>query len=175
MILTSQQIQSLLNEQGIYDCRLMRQRFAAKILDDNVSPLGDIFCFDSPTVIGPVVFKNALVIAGEIPNTDSFGGICFQRLYATLLGSLLSSMTSENYFVNQSSMFVGDLQASLSFSNQVKDSVVFHIVLPTETDIKEFHQLKLKEAELEQFKASIVDSFHFLTKSIFTETRRDAF
>lgn len=175
MILTNQQIQSLLNEQGIYDCRLMRQRFASKILDQNVSPLGDIFCFEAPVIIGPVSFNNAIVVAGELPNTDSFGGICFQRLYATLLGSLLSSITGENYFVNQSSMFVGDMQASLSFINQVKDAVVFHLVLPIETDVKEFHQLKLKEAELEQVKASIVDSFHFLTRSIFVETRRDAF
>lgn len=175
MILNEEQIQPLLNEQGLYDCKLVQQRFALKILGEGVSPLGDVLCFESPVLIGPLAIQRALVLAVELPNTDLFGGVCFQRLYATMLGSLLSITAGKNCFVDESCIFADGIQASLSMLNKIKDSVVFHIVLPMETDREEFCKLDLEGQQLEEFKFNAVESFKHLTKSIFIETRRDAF
>ena len=175
MLLNENQIQSLLNEQGFYDCRLIQQRFALKILGEDVSPLGDVLCFESPVLIGPLALQRALVLAVELPSTDLFGGVCFQRLYATMLGSLLSITAGKNCFVDESCIFAGDTQASLSMLNKIKDSIVFHIVLPMETDREEFYKLDLEGQHLEEFKYNAVKSFKHLTKSIFIETRRDTF
>lgn len=175
MILSSEQIQPLLNDQGLYDCKLVQQRFALKLLGENVSPLGDILCFESPVLIGPLVLQKALVLAVELPSTDLFGGVCFQRLYATMLGSLLSTIGGKNCFVDESCIFAENLQASLSMLNKIKDSVVFHIVFPIDTDREEFCKLDLKDQLLEDFKFNAIESFKHLTKSIFIETRRDTF
>ena len=175
MILNNEQIEPLLNEQGFYDCKLVQQRFALKILGESVSPLGDVLCFEAPVLIGPLAIQRALVLAVELPSTDLFGGVCFQRLYATMLGSLLSTIGGKNCFVDESCIFAEDTQASLSMLNKIKDSIVFHIVFPMETDREEFCKLDLRGHELEEFKFNAIESFKHLTKSIFIETRRDAF
>lgn len=175
MILNNEQIEPLLNEQGFYDCKLVQQRFALKILGESVSPLGDVLCFEAPVLIGPLAIQRALIFAIELPSTDLFGGVCFQRLYATMLGSLLSVINGKNCFVDESCIFAEDIQASLSMLNQIKDSIVFHIVFPMETDREEFCKLDLRGQQLEEFKFNAIESFKHLTKSIFIETRRDAF
>lgn len=175
MNLNNEQIESLLNEQGFYDCKLVQQRFALKILGESVSPLGDALCFEAPVLIGPLALQRALVLAIELPSTDLFGGVCFQRLYATMLGSLLSTIGGKNCFVDESCIFAEDTQASLSMLNKIKDSIVFHIVFPMETDREEFCKLDLRGQQLEEFKFNAIESFKHLTKSIFIETRRDAF
>ena len=175
MILTNEQIRPLLNDQGFYDCRLVQQRFALKIIGESVSPLGDVLCFEAPVLIGPLALQRALVLAVELPSTDLFGGVCFQRLYATMLGSLLSTIGGKNCFVDESCIFAEGVQASLCMLNNIKDSIVFQIVFPMETDREELCKLDLRNERLEEFKFNAIESFKHLTKSIFIETRRDTF
>ena len=85
------------------------------------------------------------------------------------------SLFGKNCFVDESCIFADNIQASLSMLNKIKDSIVFHIVLPMETDREEFCKLDLRGQQLEEFKFNAVESFKHLTKSIFIETRRDAF
>lgn len=175
MILTDEQTKQIINEDGIYDCRLVQQRFANKILRNDVSPLGDVFCFVAPTVIGPMAINKALVVAAELPNTELFGGVCFLRLYATQLGSLISVMAGKECFVDESCIFADGNQASLSIINKIKDSVLFHIVFALESDHDMISKLDLDDQKLEEFKFNAIESFNHLTKSIFAETRRDSF
>ena len=176
MILTDEQITYLTDEKGIYDCKLVTQQFAYKILRDQVSPLGDIFCFNAPTIIGPLRITNALVIAGELPNTNMFGAVCFQRLYATQLGSLLSVITGKECYVDDSCIFADGLQASLTILNKIKDSAVFHVVFPVAMSEhrSRFFQLELGQHDAD-FKHNAIESFKHLTRSICVETCRDNF
>lgn len=176
MILEKEHIDTITNEQGVYDCRLITQQFAYKILGDQVSPLGNIFCFDVPVQIGPLFIDEALVLAGELPNTNMFGAVCFQRLYATQLGSLLSVLTGKDYYVDDSSLFIDIQQASLAISNKIKDSVVFHMMFPLSmsTNSERFSKLELVDL-LSDFKHNAIESFKYMTKTIFVETCRDNF
>lgn len=175
MILNDEYIKQIVNDQGVYDCNLVQQRFANKILRNEVSPLGDAFCFVVPTVIGPLAINKALVIAVELPNTELFGGVCFLRLYATQLGSLISVMTGKECFVDESCIFADGHQASISILNKIKDSVLFHIVFALESEHGMLCKLDLDDQKLKEFKFNAVESFNHLTKSIFVETRRDSF
>ena len=177
MILTQQQLQEITDEEGVYDCRLITQQFAYKILKEDVSPLGNIICFNAPTRVGPLGIEEALVLAAEIPNVDSFGSVCFQRLYSAQLGSLLSILTSNNYYVDESCLFCDDLQSSLVISNKIKHSGVFNIIFPVimYNNNSRFGMLDLDTALLEDFKHNAIESFKYLTKSIFIETSRDNF
>lgn len=177
MILTKEQISSITDKEGVYECRLLMKQFAYGLIKEQVSPLGDVFCFNSPTRIGPLGMEEALVFAGELPNISMFGAVCFQRLYATQIGSLLSMMTGKEYFVDDSCLFVGDVQSSIMISNKVKDSVVFHMIFPVVMFAEQtrFAMLELEENLMAEFKYVALDAFRHMTQSIFIETRRDNF
>jgi hypothetical protein len=177
MILTDEQVAEVVNEQGIYDCKLVVQHFAYKLLRDQVSPLGDIFCFEAPVMIGPLFVDRALVLAGELPDTNMFGAVCFQRLYATQLGSLLSVLTGKDYYVDDSCLFSdGVAQSSLVITNKVKDSVVFNMIFPVVMNqhAERFSMLDLGDL-MADFKYNAIESFKHITKTVFVETRRDNF
>lgn len=177
MILTKEQISSITDNEGVYECGLIVRQFAYGLINNQVSPLGDLFCFNAPVRIGPLGMEEALVFAGELPNISMFGAVCFQRLFATQIGSLLSMMTGKEYFVDDSCLFADDVQASIMISNKVKDSVVFHMIFPIVmfAEQSRFTLLELEEKLAAEFKRIAIDAFRHLIQSIFVETRRDNF
>ena len=178
MRLDEEQLKQITNENGIYDCWLIKQHFAYKFLQNEVSPLGDVFCFEAPVTVGPLNITKGLVLAGELPNTNMFGGVCFQRLYASQLGTLYSVMIGMDCYIEDSCIFTGTgVQASISLLNQVKDSVMFNIIFPFEVSNKDvvLHMFKLEDTHKGEFINNAIESFKYLTRSIFTETRRDSF
>lgn len=177
MNLTAEQINSIVNEDGLYDCNLITRQFAYHFLRGEVSPLGDIFCFNAPTRLGPLNIEEAIVLAIEIPNINMFGGVCFQRLYATIIGSLLTVLTGKEYYVEDSCLFSEDLQISISIVNKVKDSVVLHMIFPIIMyfTLDRFGRLDLDPQMTADFKHNAIESFKHLNRSIFVETRRDNF
>lgn len=177
MNLTKEQISSITNSEGVYECGLITQQFAYRLLKDEVSPLGDICCFNAPIQIGSLGIEEAIILIGELPNMNMYGAVCFQRLYATQLGSLLSMLTGKEYYVEDSCLLTDGLQVSISILNKVKDSVVFHMIFPTlmYNTLDRFCRLEL-DAQLDaDFKHNAIESFKYLNKSIFVETRRDNF
>jgi hypothetical protein len=175
MILSEQHIQSITNEDGVYQCGLINRRFAHLFFGEDTSPIGNVVVFESKTEIGSLSLENALVVCGELPNTSMFGGVCFQRLYATQIGSLLSVITGKECFVDESCIFTDGVQASLSITNRIKDSITFHIIFPTDSAREELCSLALKQEDMNAFKENAIEAFKHLTKSIFLETQRDNF
>lgn len=182
MILTEENTSKLLDGHGVYDCKLITQQFIYKLLGDQTSPLGNVICFESPITVGPLGMLRAVVLAGEILTTNLFGASCFQRLYSTQLGTLLSMFTGKDAYLEEGSILVDGQQASVVLLNQVKDSVIFHIIFPIEMHpsfsklgIKDFFLLNLSSQDLSDFKANAVNSFDYLIKNIFVQTRRDNF
>lgn len=177
MILTAKQIKQITNEEGIYECGLTTRQFAYKLLGDEVHPLGSIICFNSPLRVGPLNIEEAVTFVAELPNTNIFAGVCFQRLYATMIGSLLTVLTGKEYYVEDSCIFCNNLQLSISIVNSVKDSVVLHMIFPyiMFNTHDRFDKLNLEPKIFEDFKHNVIESFKHLIKSIFIETRRDNF
>jgi len=174
MILDDQQTQQLTNN-GTYECAFTKQRFAVNVFDDP-SPLGDIIVFEAPLAIGPIKFDKSLVLCGELPNTNIFGGVCFQRLYSAQVGSILSQLLEKPCYVNENCLFVEEKQTSITVVNQVKTSVLFHIFFPitvSENGDQGLFELKLENKKLEEFKQHCINCFYQLTKSLFVETQRD--
>ena len=177
MILQQDSLTQILREDGAYDCSLIRQLFAYKLLKNLVSPLGNVFCFEAPTIIGPLAFERALVIAAELPKTDTFGGACFQRLYASQIGTLITMHTEHECWLDQNCLFVNNQQASITLLNQIKGSVVFNTIIPIRHTLSnvDIYQLQLVPEKMADFKESVVDSFKQLTENLFIETSRDNF
>lgn len=177
MILNLEQLKQITNEEGIYEGGLITRQFAYKLLGDKVHPLGSIVCFNSPLYLGPLTIEEAIVLAAELPNTNSFGGVCFQRLYATMIGSLLTVLTGKEYYVEDSCIFCDGLQLSISIVNSVKDSAILHMIFPVimYNTFDRFGRVELEPQMLLDFKNNAIESFKHLTRSIFIETRRDNF
>lgn len=174
MILNTEQITSITNE-GSYECLFSKQRFSMAFFEDP-SPLGSVIVFESPLTIGPVHFDHSIVICGELPNTNIFGGVCFQRLFSAQLGSMLGDLLDKPCYVKENCLFVDNKQTSITIVNQVKNSSMFHVFLPIAVSKEGDHglyEIKLSQEHLESFKQHCVDCFHFFTKSLFLETQRD--
>jgi hypothetical protein len=172
MKLTKEQIKLITNE-GVYECLFTKQRFAISLFDDP-SPLGNVVCFEAPVKVGALNVKDAFVICGELPNTNVFGGVCFQRLYSAQLGSLLSTINSElQCHVEDNCVFINGKQASLVIVNMIKDSAIFHIIFPKVVDVEDFQPFELGKDQQELFEQHCVNCFEQLTRSVFLETRRD--
>jgi hypothetical protein len=179
MKLTPQQLANFLNDDGVYDGSLITQLFAYRFAAHETSPLGNIFQFKAPLQLGPLNIEEGLVLVGEMPNISKFGAACFQRLYITQLGSLLSVLTGKEFYVEENCLMSDGLQYSISILNQVKDSVTFHIVFPL-VMYKAFEGFGLLDLTLtndieKDFVDNAIEAFNFLTKTIFLETRRDNF
>lgn len=177
MTLEETHLTQILTEDGIYECSLVKQLFSYKFLNNNVSPLGNIFCFEAPTRIGPLFFEAALVLAGELPKTDTFGGACFQRLLATQIGTFISNYTKTDCWLDQNCLFIEDKQASITLLNQIKNSVVFNTFIPIKHSIQgvKIFELQLATEQMQEFKQNIIGSFQYLTENLFIETCRDNF
>lgn len=175
MNLTSEQAKALYNDTSFYDCRLILQRFGYALYKDSVSPLGSIVCFEAPTKIGSLELPKALVICGELSNVSMFGGICFQRLFLSQIGSVIGEKIKQECYVNENVLVVGLNQASICLTNRVKESVLFHVVIPIESPTNAFFELKLEEDLLKELKETFIGSFYHLLNSVYKETQRDNF
>jgi hypothetical protein len=175
MILNYEQIKAVTKE-GAYECLFSKQKFSTAFFEEP-SPLGSILVFESPLKIGPVTFDQSLIICGELPNTNIHSGVCFQRLYSAQLGSILSNLLEQQFYVNENCLFVEGKQASITVVNQLKSSIMFHVLIPITVSEKEgnqgLYEVKLEQEKLEEFKQHCVNCFHYLTKSLFLETQRD--
>ena len=177
MILEQPHLAEVLREDGKYDCSLIKQLFSYKILKEKVSPLGNAFCFEAPTILGPLFFDSALVIAAELPKTDAFGGACFQRLLASQIGTQISIYAKKDCWLDQNCLFIEDKQVSITLLNQIKNSVVFNIIFPIKHTVQgvNFFELDIAPEEMTEFKQNLIRSFEYLTESLFIETSRDNF
>lgn len=174
MILSEQQIE-LITKKGLYDCVLSKRNIFNNVISDP-SPLGNIILFKSPLAVGRMHFEKALNICAELPNTNIFGGVCFQRLFSAQLGSILSELTSFSCYVEENSIFVEGKQASIVLVNQIKSNVILHILFPISVvdQLKEtLYEMDLSIEILTKFESHCIQCFHHLTKSLFLETQRD--
>lgn len=161
-----------------YQGDLLKRQISYRILQHELNPLGNIFCFETSLSIGKLVCANSLILAGEITNTNMFGGICFERLYATELGSLLTHLTKEDHYTDGSSIFSTQSQISLTLTNQVKDVICFHMIFPLEFAENWDSEyglkcLSLDEEKLNTFKATACEIFNVSLRNIYLDTRCD--
>ena len=177
MILTDDVLKNfcdVVNNKSVYQCFLTKYKFGHALFKDKMSPLGNVITFTSPANIGPLGLNKALVVCGEIYNESLFGGVCFQRLFSAQIGSILTSLLKQDSYIDEGSIFIKDKQASITLINKLKEATGFHIIFSLDPDFERLYDLSTLSAEqVIQLQNSIIESFHYITKSIFIETQRD--
>jgi hypothetical protein len=176
MILSSEQTNTVLSEEGVYDWILTKRRWSHLFLGNDVSPCGNIMSFVAPLNVGEKKLSKVLVFASELPNVAMFGGVCFQRLFTAQIGSILCELIGKSCYVDESIVFIENQQSSISVANHVKNSTLFHNVFSLcEANRDLIYPILLEEEKLKAFQEKSIGAFHYLTKSIFLESQRDNF
>jgi hypothetical protein len=155
-----------------YDCKFVEKKFARAFFGDWISFLGNMIIFDSCVKIGNLHIQNCLCLVAELQHTNITSGIAIQRLYSTLLGSVITDYTQQDCFLNENVLFFNNKQLSIMILKPVRDSIIFHIFIPlSEEKDSKLSYLKIEKEKLPEFKQRLHDGFYELLRSVFFESQ----
>ena len=103
-----------------YDGNLIHSRFAYRYFKERTLPIGNIVAFRAPMLVeaegmidledvlqGDYIYSDDCVnFCWEIPNLDSFGAVCFQRLFNTQIAHILSEIIEKKIEVDGDDLIV---------------------------------------------------------------------
>jgi len=103
-----------------YDGNLIHNRFAYRYFKERTLPIGNIVAFRAPMLVeaegmidledvlqGDFIYSDdAVNFCWEIPNLDSFGAVCFQRLLNTQIAHILSEIIEKKIEVDGDDLIV---------------------------------------------------------------------
>ena len=107
-------------EQEIYDGSLIHNRFAYTFFKDMTLATGNIVAFRAPAKVetefmidqedlvnNDFIYSDDMIhFCYELPCTDLFGGVCFQRLFCSYIGDILSKVMDAPVTVEGDDIFV---------------------------------------------------------------------
>jgi hypothetical protein len=108
-------------EQGVYDGKLIHERFAYKFFRKEVSPYGNIVAFRAPMYVEDALIdledslsddyihsQDAINFCWEIPGVCPFGAVSFQRLFNTAVANILSGIIQKGIMIDGDDIMVQD-------------------------------------------------------------------
>jgi len=108
-------------KEGVYDGKLIHERFAYKYFRKQVSPYGNIVAFRAPMYVKEELIdledslsndfihsQDAINFCWEIPNLCPFGAVSFQRLFNTAVANILSNIIQKPIVVDGDDLLVQD-------------------------------------------------------------------
>jgi hypothetical protein len=111
----------MLIDQGVYDGKLIHERFAYKFFRKNVSPYGNIVAFRAPMYVEDALIdledtlsddyihsQDAINFCWEIPGLCPLGAVAFQRLFNTAIANILASTINKSIVVEGDDLLVQD-------------------------------------------------------------------
>ena len=111
----------MLIDQGVYDGKLIHQRFAYKFFRKDVSSYGNIVAFRAPMYVEDALIdledslsddyihsQDAINFCWEIPGLCPLGAVAFQRLFNTAIANILASSINKSIVVEGDDLLVQD-------------------------------------------------------------------
>jgi len=108
-------------KQGVYDGKLIHERFAYKFFRKAVSPYGNIVAFRAPMYVEDALIdledslsddyihsQDAINFCWEIPGLCPLGAVAFQRLFNTAVANILSSTIKKGIMVDGDDIMIQD-------------------------------------------------------------------
>ena len=107
--------------QGVYDGKLIHDRFAYKFFRKDVSPYGNIVAFRAPMYVEDALIdledslsddyihsQDAINFCWEIPSLCPLGAVSFQRLFNTAVANILSGIIQKGIMIDGDDIMVQD-------------------------------------------------------------------
>lgn len=192
----------IITDQKVYDGNLLHHRFAYKYFRKKVLPIGNIVAFRAPAKVeadGLIDQEDALEkdfiysddmvhFLYEIPLiTQSFGAICYQRLFNTAVANILSSkylkapiqVDGDDLMVQKEHYQGGIVQpsgkCSVSIVHVKNDAALGHtgINIAAGKHAPTFaYSTNLSDADAENFMKDVVNMFYEMNDNIFVATTK---
>ena len=185
----------------IYDGELLGSRFAYKFFKDKVLRTGNIVAFRAPMKVEKefmvdqedilnedyIYSDDALNFLIEIPDIDLFGGVCFQRMFNSLIANILASkylkcdieVDGDDIIVHKEHEQGGIVQqkgkASVSIAKKCNGAVLIHtgINLIAGKRAPAFaYSTKLPDEQAEEFMRDCVEAFYAVSNDVFKATTK---
>lgn len=199
MIVTREQVKQLTGC-DYYNGSIIHSRFAYKFFRDKVSPIGNIVTFAAPAKVETefmidledvlskdfIYSKNMVHFCYELPTTNLFGGVAFQRLYNSMIGDILSKTIERDVEVEGDDIFVrhefqnkGIIiargKASVSIVAEKQGAIVGHTGINIEAgeEAPSFaYSTGMSAEDVLKFQKECIDAFYNTTRSIFIATTK---
>lgn len=181
----------IIKDIALYDGSQLQERFAYQYFGKDVSRNGNILAFTAPMrveadfMVDKEDLKNQDFIYSdlsmqfliEIPEIDAYAGVCFQRLFNTQLGSLLSSILEKEVHMKGDDILVGKegKKASVSIAKPTQDAILIHTAVNIKAGERapsHAYSTHLDEEASLHFLKEGCKIFHELTQDIFVATTK---
>jgi hypothetical protein len=187
-------------DQKIYDGSLIHSRFAYRFFRDKVVPIGNIVAFVAPMKVEKefmcdvedlitedyIYSEKAINFCYELPLTNLWGGVAFQRLYNSIIADILAKVIEAPIEVNGDDIFVckeftqgGIVQmrgkSSVSIVCERQGAVLGHtgINIVAGKEAPAFaYSTNMTDEQAEQFMKDCIDAFYRTANSIFIATTK---
>ena len=187
-------------KQDIYDGALLHKRFAYRYFKDKVQPTGNIVAFrakaevttnliDLEDVIKQdFIYSDDMVhFCWEIPIVDFFGGVCFQRLFNTYIGDILSNtiqkaieLRGDDIYLaepseNAHGIIIPQGKTSVSITHMCNGAMLGHTGINVKAGIKapaHAASTNMTEQQVHQLMQDVIGTFYATVNSIFIATTK---
>jgi len=189
------------DDQVIYDGHIIHNRFAYKLLRNQVIPQGNIVAFRAPMHVEAsgmidledvlnndfIYSKDAINFCWEIPNLEAFGAVAFQRLLNTQIANILYGIIQKPIEVNGDDLIVHDEfigsdnqvhsrgKCSVSITYVKNGAALGHTGINIDAGNKApgfAYSTKLTDEQAVLFMQKVIDVFHYMTENIFVATAK---
>ncbi len=172
-----------------YDGSQLQDRFAYKFFKEKVKRTGDILAFVAPMCVEAdfmvdhedlenkdfIYSKKSIQFLIELPDTDLFAAVCFQRLYNTQLASLLESMLGIPSHMKGDDIMFGKGKASVSIAKEANGASLIHTAINIDAGERAPHHAystHLNDDQAALFMQKAIDLFYTLSQDIFVATAK---
>lgn len=189
-ILDKQQLHDIFGV-GYYDGSQIHERFAYKVFRDKVSPIGDIIAFRSPTVVEgnlidledklnkDYIYSDDMInFCYELLPTNSFGGVCFQRLMCSVIAQEVHRILGDTVELEGDDIWVGGDskgKCSVSIVGEKNGAILGHtgINITAGPRAPSFaYSTKMTDKEAAEFMEAVCQVFESITRDIFVATTK---
>jgi hypothetical protein len=192
MVITNEQLQQVTG-QNIYDGSLIHNRFAYKFFKKDVSPSGNIVAFVAPMEVTAnlidledalnrdfIYSDSAINFVIELPLTNLFGGVAFQRLFNAQLGSLLSiKYLQKEGYVDGDDIMIRDgeefKKASVSIAAEKNGAILIHVGINIKAGDRApsfAYSTELTDVQADSFMKETCNMFYEMVHDIFVATTK---
>lgn len=183
-----------------YDGRVIHSRFAYKFFREKICATGDIISFIAPAKVETdfmidledilskdFIYSDEMIhFCYELPTTNLWGGIAFQRLFNTTVGHILSSVINKPVEVEGDDIFVRDEftsngivhtrgKASVSIVTEKSGAILGHtgVNIRAGASAPGFaYSTNMTPEQARDFQIKCNNVFYTMTKSIFTASTK---
>jgi len=191
----------IINNFETYDGKILQDRFAYSFFKDKVLRTGNIVAGISPAKVeadymvdledilaGDFIYSDKMIhFLIEIPEISLYAGVCFQRLFNSIVGNLLASkylkcdveIDGDDIMIhkehNQGGVVQQSGKASVSIAKECNNAVLIHTGINIEAGKQApafAFSTKLSEDEANSFMKDCVEMFYGLSLDVWQATTK---